>query len=168
MSLIIMVNYNKLINKYYKKDGADMTANIKTHKAERTSNQYHKQRRLEAKAKHRYLLLNELLKEVPFHLQKDQTDQIEYWLTSFNDNFKKFHRKSSEETIILAFIMIQRKKANPKLQVEKYSISKKYNLTSPVFELIQNRLIFELMRTTPLTYNQSKRYNHDILIKEGR
>lgn len=145
-----------------------MTADIKINHAERMSNKYHNKIRLEKKGKHRYLLLHELIKEVPFQLRQDQITQIEYWLNSFNDNFKNFHRTSSEETIILAFIMIQRKKTNPKLQVEKFTISKKYKLTTSVFELIQNRLIFELMRTTPLIYNQSKYYNHNILVKEGK
>lgn len=163
-----MTNYRKLIRKYYKKEGKNNTEHIKIHPSEKTSNNYQYQRRLEAKQKHRYLLLQELLKEIPFHLDESQIAQIEYWLTTFNKNFKNFHRKSSEKTIILAFIMIQRKKTNPKMQVEKFSINKKYNLTYPVFELIQNRLIFELMRTTPLTYSQSKHLNHEILIKEGR
>lgn len=163
-----MTDYNRLINKYYKTDGKNLTGHIKIHKAEKMSNKYHRERRLEATEKHRYLLLQELLKETPFRLTENQIKQIEYWLTTFNDNFKNFHRKSSEETIILGFIMIQRKKANPKLQVEKFTISRKYNLTNQVFELIQNRLIFELMRTTPLTYSQAKHYNHEILQKEGR
>ena len=168
MFLIIMVNYNKLINKYYKKDGKNLTGDIKINNAERMSNKYHNELRLEKKEKHRYLLLHELLNEVPFHLHNDQIRQIEFWLTSFNQEFKNFHRQSSEKTILLAFIMIQRKQTNPKLRVDKFTISKKYKLTPPVFELIQNRLIFELMRTTPLTYNQSRHYNHEILIKEGK
>lgn len=163
-----MSDINRLINKYYRKDGKNLTGNIKIHKAEKMSNKYHRERRLEATEKHRYLLLQELLNEIPFRLTTSQTRQIEYWITTFNDNFKNFHRKSSEKTIILGFIMIQRKKANPKLQVEKFTISRKYNLNNQVFELIQNRLIFELMRTTPLTYAQAKHYNHEILLKEGR
>ena len=115
-----------------------------------------------------YLLFQELLNEIPFHLNKNQVKQIGYWLKKFNKDFKQFHRRSSEKTIILAFIMIQRKNVKPKIQVDKFGICKKYNLTPPVFELIQNRLIFELMRTTELTYNQSKYYDHELLIKEGR
>ena len=163
-----MTNINKLLNKYYKKDGKNLTAHVKINKAEKMSNKYHNQRRLETTEKHRYLILQELLKETPFELSQDQITQIRYWLSTFNKNFKNFHRKSSEETIILGFIMIQHKKANPGLQIEKFTISRKYHLTPAVFELIQNRLIFELMRTTPLTYNQAKHYNHEILIKEGR
>lgn len=144
-----------------------MTAHPKIYNGERSSNEYRKQRRLEASQKHRYLILHDLIKEVPFHITETQSAQIEYWINTFNDNFKNFHRKASEETIILAFIMIQQKQANPKIQIPRYAVSKKYKLTMSVFTLVQNRLIFELMRTTPLTYSQSKQYNHYILTKEG-
>ena len=63
--------------------------------------------------------------------------------------------------------MIQQKHTNPRLNVEKYTISQKYNLNNTVFETIQNKLIFKLMRTLPLTYNQARHVNHEILIKEG-
>lgn len=161
MFLITMVNYDKLFKKYYKKEGANLTAQPKTHKAEKSSNQSRKQRRLQASQKHRYLILQQLKKEVPFHITKTQTEQIKYWITTFNDNFKNFHRKASEETIILALILIQHKQANPKIQIERYSISKKYKLTLPKFTLIQNRLIFYLMGTTELTYTLKIKEIHE-------
>lgn len=161
-----MVNYNKLINKYYKKEGKNLTAQPRIYKGERSRNEYHKDVRLEANRKNRYLLLRQLMNEVPFHITKTQRAQIMYWVESFNDNFKNFHRRSSEETILLGFIMIQYKQVNPNINIDKYTICKKYNLTPAIFELIQNRLIFELMKTTPLTYNQAKYYNHYLEEKE--
>lgn len=160
-----MTNYTELIKKYYRNDGENMTATPKITSAERSSNEYHRKVRQAALKKHRHLILDELINEIPFRLTEPQILQIRYWIDNFNDNFKNFHRKSSNETIILAFIMIQRKKVNPKIQVERFTISRKYNLTHPVFETIQNRLIFELMRTTQLVYNQSRYYNHEILKK---
>ena len=145
-----MVNYKQLIKKYYKKDGENMTADIRVNPAERHTNKYHNHIRQEQRNKHRYLLLQQLLNESPFYLNKDQIKQIEYWLDTFSDDFKGFHRKASEETIILALIFIQRKHTNPETKVYRYTISEKYNLTTPTFELIQNRLIFRLMQTTPL------------------
>ena len=59
----------------------------------------------------------------------------------------------------------QQKHSNPRLQVENYTISHKYELNNNTLLLIQNRLIFELMRTTPLTYNQSIYLNREILEK---
>ena len=136
-------------------------------KAEKTTNEYNKKIRLEIACKNRHLILDQLLLEIPFHLNQSQVQQIRYWIDTFNKDFKNFHRQSSNETIILALIFIQRKKVNPRLHVTKYTISKKYNLTTPIFEVIQNKLIFQLMKTTPLTYTQAKHYNHDILVKKG-
>ena len=150
---------NKLLQKYYRKEGENTTAHIKIHPAERNTNEYHQKIRQEANRKNRYLILQQLINEAPFHITQTQQDQIMYWINTFNTNFKNFHRRSSEETIILAFIMIQYKQSNPKMSINRYKICKKYKLTHPIFELIQNRLIFELMRTTPMTYNQSVYYD---------
>ena len=162
-----MTDYNRLINKYYKKEGKNLTAHIKINNAEIITNEYDKTLKSDNRRKHRHLLLNELLNETPFRLNETQILQIRYWIDNFNEDFKGFHRRSSNETIILAFIMIQRKNTNPKLNVEKFSISRKYNLNNLVFESIQNKLIFRLMQTTPLTYNQAKYVNHEIL-QEGK
>jgi hypothetical protein len=163
-----MTDIKKLLNKYYKPDGENMTADVKINPAERFSNKYHNTIRQEQKNKHRYLLLQQLLNETPFYLNEDQIQQIQYWIDTFNDNFKEFHRQASEETIILALIFIQRKQTHKDTQIYRYKISSKYNLTTPVFTTIQNQLIFQLMRTTPLTYSQKKHLDNHILQKRGR
>lgn len=160
-----MVNYKQLIQKYYKKDGENMTADIRVNPAERHTNKYHNHIRQEQRNKHRYLILQQLLNEAPFYLNDDQVIQIEYWLTIFGDNFKEFHRQASEETIILALIFIQRKQTHSDTQIYRYKISDKYDLTTSVFTTIQNQLIFQLMRTTPLTYSQMKHLDNHILQK---
>ena len=160
-----MTNYTKLINKYYKKDGENMTGTIKKYPGECYTNNYDKKEKMEANRKHRHNLLTELIKETPFNINPTQEQQIRYWIDTFNNYWKHFHRQASNETILLAFIMIQQKQSNPRLQVENYRISHKYELDTNTFTLIQNRLIFELMRTTPLTYNQSLHLNHEILNK---
>lgn len=163
-----MTNYNKLISKYYAPDGKNITGAIKVNPSERFNNEHNNEIRREARRKNRHLILDELLLEVPFNLNKDQIKNIRYLLDRFNEDFKNFSRNSSNETIILAFIMMHRKQANPKLNVERLSISKKYKLTNSKFQTIQNRLIFRLMQTTELRYSQSKYYDHEILVKEGR
>ena len=163
-----MTDYERLINKYYSTDGRDITANFKINKAEKVSNEFNRKLKKDSRRKNRHLILDELLTEIPFHLTNDQVKQIRYWIDRFNDGFKDFHRTSSNETIILAFIMIQRKWDNPKLNIERYRISKKYHLTKPKFINIQNRLIFKLMQTTELRYTLSKYHDHEILVKEGR
>lgn len=162
-----MTDIKQLLNKYYKPDGKNPTGNIRINNAEIISNDYDKELKSNNRRKHRHLLLDELLNETPFRLKEPQIMQIRYWIDTFNDDFKGFHRRSSNETIILAFIMMQRKNTNPKLNIEKFSISRKYNLNNTVFETIQNRLIFRLMQTTPLIYNQARYVNHEILT-EGK
>ena len=162
-----MTDINKLIRTYYTADGENMTATPRKDKRECVSNEYNQQIKQESNRKNRHLILDQLLNETPFTLSEPQIQQIRYWIDTFNPYWKQFHRQASNETILLAFIMIQRKDTNPKIRVQRFSISRKYKLTPAVFENIQNRLIFLLMKTTPLTYNQSKHYNHEILIKQG-
>lgn len=160
-----MTNINKLLRKYYKPDGENMTADIKVNPAERYTNKYHNNIRQTQKQKHRHLLLDQLLNEVPFYLQEDQITQIRYWIDTFNTEFKNFHRQASEETIILALIFIQRKQTHKDTQIYRYKISTKYDLTQSIFTNIQNQLIFQLMRTTPLIYSQKKHLDNHILQK---
>lgn len=162
-----MTDIKKLINKYYSSDGENITGTPKKHKAECYTNEYNQKQKLEANRRNRHLILDQLLNETPFQLQDGQIQDIRKWIDQFNPYWKDFHRQASDETILLAFIMIQRKQQNKRLKVERFSISRKYNLTQAIFITIQNQLIFELMRTTPLTYTLSKRYNHEILEKKG-
>lgn len=162
-----MTDINKLIQKYYNADGENITGTPKKDKAECYTNSYNKQQRLESNRQNRHLILDQLLNEIPFHLHPGQVETIRIWIDEFNSYWKDFHRQASNETVILAMIMIQRKQANKALKVERFSISKKYNLTTPIFITIQNQLIFELMRTTPLTYKLADKYNHEILEKKG-
>ena len=162
-----MENINHLIQKYYTPDEANLTANNKKAPGERYTNTYRQQQRQEANKKNRHQLLNTLLNETPFHLTKTQIQEIRYWIDTFNPYWKHFHRQSSDETILLAMIMIQEKHDNKRLKVEQYSISQKYKLTTPIFTNIQNQLIFELMRTTPLTYNQYTKFYKENNRKEN-
>lgn len=156
-----MTDIKFLLDKYEKQN------NNKWVKGESTSNEYRKKQRLEANRKHRHLILDGLLNEIGFTLTHNEIAQIRYWIDTFNPHWKEFHRQSKNETIILAMIMIQYKTRNTQLRINKFSISKKYNLTSSKFELIQNRLIFLLMKYTPLTYAQSNKYDNYILNKNG-
>ena len=151
-----MTNIKQLLRKYEKPNPA-----------ERYTNTYQNRINTEKARKHRHLILDELLNEVPFILKPYQIEQIRHWIDIFNNDFKDFHRQASNETIILAFIMIQRKQTNPSTKVYKFKISDKYGLTTPIFELVLTRLVFQLMRTTQLTYTLAKKYDHEILNKNG-
>ena len=163
-----MSDITRIINKYYTKDGKNMTATPKRNPYEQTGKDYDKQRKQEYNLQLRQAILSQLIRESPFHLTPSQENQIRYWIQQFNKNFKDFHRQASNETIILAFIMIQRKNVIPNTKVYKFKICEKYNLTTPIFELIQNRLIFKLMQTTPLQYNQKIILDNSIEDKKGK
>ena len=160
-----MTKIEQLIDKYYKPQGKNQTHDFKINPTEKHTKEYNRKLKKQQYNRHRHLILDELLNEIPFTLKPYQITQIRYWLDKFNDNFKGFHRNSSNETIILAFIMIQWKRENPKIHIGSSAICREYNLTNQKFELIQNRLIFQLMKTTELTYNQSKYLHHEDLEK---
>jgi hypothetical protein len=150
-----MTNIEKLIKTYEKHV-----------KGERTSKEYQRQQRQERTAKHKHLLLDTILNEAPFTIKKYQKDQIKRWIDLFNPYWKTLHRQSSDETIILALIFIQQKQANKSLNIQEYSITRKYDLTCPKFISIQNNVIFLLMKTTPLTYTLNPEYDPFFYEKE--
>lgn len=158
-----MNDINSLLNKYYTSEGKNPTAIETPTPAEKTRADYNKKMKKQQYNRHRHLILDELLTEIPYHYTTNEITTIRYWIDRFNDNFKDFHRTSSNETIILAFLMIYQKQKNPKIKVSELPISQKYDLTENRFTLIQNRLIFQLMRTTELTYSQAKYVNHNYL-----
>ena len=161
-----MTDYKRLIQKYYTPMGGNLTDHEKINKNEKHTREYNKKQKQQQRLRHRYLILDQLIHEIPFTLKPYQVDQIRYWIDRFNDDFKSFHRNSSNETILLAFIMIQHMNTNKGTNINKYKISKKYNLTLSKFETIQNQLIFRLMKTTELRYSQSRYYNHEKTDKE--
>lgn len=162
-----MTEINQLINKYYKNDGLNNTGSNRRVKGEMTSKKYYNDERQEASKQNKHLILDQLLNEIPFRLNQKQVLQIRRWIDLFNKDWKEFHRQASNETIILALILIQHKQANPRIKPEKYSISHKHRLTLSTFTLIQNRLIFLQMKHTPLTYTLSERYDHELLNKNN-
>lgn len=139
-----MTNYNRLLRKYEKPTPG-----------ERYTISYNREIRTQQRIKNRHLILDQLLNETPFHITGDDVERIRYFIDKF-PNFKIFHRRVSNECILLAFIFLMKTLHNPKTDVEKYSISKKYGLNNPVFRLIICRLNNEVMKTTPLLLNQNK------------
>lgn len=139
-----MTNYNRLLRKYEKPTPG-----------ERYTPAYNREIRTQQRVKNRHLLLDQLLNEIPFYLTRNEKQRIRYFIDTFT-NFKIFHRRVSNECILLSFIFLMKTLRNPKTDVEKYSISKKYGLNNPVFRLIICRLNNEVMKTTPLLLNQNK------------
>ena len=112
--------------------------------------------------KHRiaYTLFN----EVTFHLTSDEMEHVLY-LIDHNPNFKKLHKRASNETIILAFIFYTKIAENTDIKLSKYSITKKYQLTNTTFEIILCRLLYEELQRMYIIPVEPKETNHEILNK---
>ena len=67
-----MSNIESLLNKYYKKEGANLTAHQKINKAEKHTPGYNKKIKREQYRRNRHLILKQLLNEIPFTLKPYQ------------------------------------------------------------------------------------------------
>lgn len=134
---------------------------------EKRSREYEKKVEYAKKLKHRNLILDELILECPVDLKlnSDQVMMVRNLITTFNHLFKYLHGKASEETIILSFIIFERKVEKTSIKIEDYRICKKYNLTSPVYMNIISKIADYYMLTSPLTIKQTTSYDHELLIK---
>lgn len=141
----MMTNYAKLLRKYEKSY---------VH-GEKRSPGYESKIRVQSALKNRMLIVDQLSLEAKYLVMtSSQKDNVKYLVKTFNQNFKSLHRQASDETIILAFIFFTKKLENPKIQLKNYRITKKYNLTDAIFELILCRVTDYFMKTSPLKITQ--------------
>ena len=153
-----MTDYKKLLEKYENKYVP----------GEERSSEYHHKIRLEAKLKNRMLLVDQLCLEAKyFVITNTQKERVKYLVKIFNNDFKYLHRRVSDETIILAFIVFVKKLETPKLQLKNYSITKKYNLTDAIFELIICRILDYFMMNSDLFIEESLVDNYEDLLNGG-
>lgn len=125
--------------------------------------------RKESVRKNRHLILDELLLESKsLMLTPNDKKTVRYLIDVFSDDFKKLHRRASDEAIILAFIFYLKKIELPSVRLSDYRICNKYGLTDAVFEIILCRIILYYMRKTPIEPKTYKKDEHDILIREGK
>lgn len=148
-----MNNINTLLQKYETPTGEN-----KRVKGETTTPEYRNTERQKAQLKNRYLLLDTILNETQNPINKQQKKEIRQWIQQFHDDWKTLHRQSSDEAIITALILIQYKKHNYKTPKPLKQTIEKYNLTTQKFLIIQNRIIFLLMKHTPLQYTLEEKY----------
>jgi len=138
-------------------------------KGEMRSTEHNRKRKREEKRKNRHLIFDELLLEAKTLIfTPNQKKLIRYFIDDFNKDFKYFHRRASEECIILAFMFFVKKIETPEIRLERYNICKKYKLTDHVFELILCRLALKLLHKIPIKPRPYTKDNHEILIKEGK
>lgn len=152
------MNYEELLEKY---EG-------EYYPGEERSLEYNNKIRLKSRLKHRMLIVDELCLEAKYLILTDsQKDTVKYLVKLFNDDFKSLHRQASEETIILAFIFYLKKLDTPKIQLKNYRITKKYNLTDTIFELIICRIADHYMKNSPVYLTTTMRDNHEEMVKTG-
>ena len=153
-----MTDYQQLIDKY---ENSYVPGEIR-------SPEYEKRMRSESILKHRMLLVDEIGLEAKYLLLTHaQKNKVKVLVRTFHPSFKSLHRRASDETIILAFIFYIKKLEVPKIQLKNYKITRKYNLTDVVFELILCRISDYFMSNSPLQITMSNKDNHDDLVKTG-
>ena len=96
-------------------------------------------------------------------ITKTHMEQVNYLIVLFNDRFKQLHKRTSEETIILAFIFYTVRLDDSRVNLNNYRISKKYNLTDQVFSLIISRMFHFLLQEKPIPPRLTTEYNHELL-----
>ena len=156
-----MTSIEFLLQKYETSHGENRKVN-----GEQTSNDYWNNQRRNATVKDRHLTLDKLLNETDQPLNPQQKIEVKTWIDLFKYDWKNIHRQSEDETIILALIIIQYKNNHYYIKKSLKNACLKYNLDIQKFMLIQNRIIFLLMKNTPLKYNTSEKYRQYIQTKE--
>ena len=119
------------------------------------------------RTRQRLLKLDMLLNETPVNINPSQKQQLQHLIQEHN-NFKNLHGNASEECIILAFIFYTKKTENPSIQIDRYRVTQKYNLTHNTFETIICRLLQHTLMKTPIKPTLNKEDNHEIILKKGK
>ena len=120
------------------------------------------QRRVE-----KYVLCDKLISEVNLSFKKNDIDFVHFLIDRFHNDFKKLHGRAKNETIILSFMFYVKKLDDSRININNYSICKKYNLSDSVFEIVICRMCDSFVKSLPVGYVDTTKYNHDILSRNG-
>ena len=101
-----------------------------------------------------------------FTFSEAEKNFIHYLINRFS-NFKELHARANVETIILVFIFYVKKLNNPSVNLNHYSISKKYGLSDQVFKLVICRICVDFIKNSPIIEYETSKYNHELLSKNG-
>jgi len=114
-------------------------------------------------------LLHQLNQELPNTLQLNKCDLriAENLAKTFHGNLKLLHKTAKKEVIYLVFLFYLKKMENPLLQIEDYSIFKKYGLTTQIYSLIISRAFRYYMEHVPVAMETTTDYDHEKLIRNG-
>lgn len=138
---------------------------------ENRGKEYDKIRKRENRKKELYEICEELFFECDNYkklkLNNYQKERVNFLVDKFGSDFKRLHRTSKKEAIILSFIFFIKKNTVSSIRLSEYKIASKYNLTNDVFEMIICRLLEYYMRNAPLPVTESRTHNHEILLKNA-
>lgn len=136
---------------------------------EKRSTKYDKEIKKEGLLKYRIQLLNQLNQDLPYSIKpnKYELEIITSILRTFNKDLKHLHRQASTEAIILSIIYTIKKRTQPDLDIEKYTIFQKHGLTYPVLTTILSRLTNYYLLTSPMIIHETTKYNQEILYKQN-
>ena len=159
--MIFMSNIEFLINNY---DKRRIPYEIR-------SKEYDKLRKRENRKKELHRICDDLFFECDNYkrlkLTKYQKERVIFLVDKFGSDFKRLHRTSKKEAIILSFIFFIKKNTVSSIRLSEYHLAFKYNLTDDVFEMIICRLLEYYMRNAPLQVTESRTHNHEILLKNA-
>lgn len=146
------------INYLLKKYDTDYT------NGETRSTEYEKQIKQKQSIKEKLDTAETIFNETPFHLTNQDKEQVRHLIRMY-PNFKKLHKRASNETIILAFIFYTKIPNNTDIKLNNYAITQKYQLTHNTFELIICRLALNYLQQVYIIPYPTRETNHEILTK---
>ena len=133
-------------------------------KGEVRTPEYEKQLKQKQSIQDKLDLAETIFNETPFHLTKNDKEQVRHLIRMY-PNFKTLHKRASNETIILAFIFYTKIPTNTDIKLNNYAITRKYQLTHNTFELIICRLALNYLQQVYIIPYPTRETNHEILTK---
>ena len=155
-----MVDYQELLDKY---DEPYVPG-------EKRSTEYERKVKREQRLKSRLVKLDLILNDAKTLLvTPSQKEQVQFLIRKHSNDFKELHRTVSEETIILAFIFYVKMMEDVSVKIDRYTVSKKYNLTHNTFETIICRLAKQYILRDSIPFMVTTDYDHEIMLEtKGR
>lgn len=135
-------------------------------KGEKHSTQTNKVNKQNQRKIEKHMLCEELIDEINLNFSPYQKEFIHYLIDRFDD-FKKLHGRAKNEAIILVFMFFTKKIDDARINLNNYSISKKYGLDDNLFKLVLCRICDDYVKNSAMIFQESTKFNHEILSKNG-
>lgn len=148
------MNYQTLLEKY----------DTPYVEGEKRSPEYERKVKQEQRLRERLIKLDLILNDAKTLLiTPSQKKQIQRLIKTHSSHFKELHRTASADTIILAFIFYVKMMDDVSIKIDRYTVSKQYHLTHSTYETIICRLSKQHIMNSPITYEPTTDYDHEIL-----